>query len=485
MMKRSIRHGALAGLLALAAALPAQALTLLVTADMHGWLEPAKDGDAYVGGAAEMLAAWRQQEHLQEGDALILSCGDDYTGPAISTYFKGDSVTDAMNGMGYDASALGNHEFDFGVPKLMELALASRFPFLACNLTRTAATAPALPVQTFKLFKVQGVKVAVIGLTLRQLAGLADAEGWDGTDYAVALRQWVPLARAQGAQAVVVIGHVPYRDLMAAAESVKDLGVPVFFGGHSHETSLGRAPGGAWVVNPGCWWRSYARVDLDVDGDKARVLSARLVDLRGPQADAKTRAQLNLPHWQKRLAGVAGPVLGYSAAGLPRRWALSNMITDAWLAADPGADVAVCNFHGIRQDLPAGPVNNLQLLSVLPFEDKLVAFTLTGRDLLSFLGPADRPFEQRSGESLVTGGLKAQGADWVLAKTGRKLDPAATYRMVSTDYLGDHDPALQGRPQLALRPSWRDPIVDYLRAHPSSEARPLEGQVDAAARAAE
>jgi 2',3'-cyclic-nucleotide 2'-phosphodiesterase (5'-nucleotidase family) len=475
----------LPALLLLCAALQAQHLTVLVTSDMHGWLEPTRDGDAYVGGAAETLAQWRAKEGLKPGQALVLSCGDDYTGPALSTYFKGEPVTDAMNALGYAASALGNHEFDFGVPQLMKLASGSRFRFVACNLTATTADAPALPTQPFCVVTVQGIKVGVLGLTLLQLQGITNSSGWAGTDYAQALRHAAPLARAAGAQVLVVVGHVPFADLKAAADQVRGLGIAAFFGGHSHESTLGQADSGAWVLNPGCFWREYGRVDLDVEGAQARVLSAALVPVRGPKADRRDRMALGLPAWEARLAPLAGPTLGYTATGLPRRWALANLITDAWLAADPTADLALCNEHGIRQDLPAGPVDKLQLLSVLPFEDRLVAVTLSGAALTALLGPAQRSLEARPGEALVPGGLKAVGADWVLMRNGQPLDPAASYRVLTTDYLCDHDPALQGRAQASVAPNWRDPVAAWLLAHPSGEDKPLEGLVDAAARVRE
>jgi len=470
------------------AGLRAQPLALLVTGDSHGWLEgAAQAGGGRQGGAGETLEAWRSREGLDTAHPLVLSCGDNYTGPAISTFFQGASVAPAMRAMGYQASALGNHEFDFGVPQLASLTAASGFPYLACNLTRLAASAPDLPVQPFAIVESQGLKVGVLGLTLRDLSHIADAEGWDGTDYAAALRTWAPRARQAGAQVLVVVAHVPYDDLKAVAGQVRDLDIPVFFGGHSHEITQGQADNGAWVVNAGCFWREYARVDLDCDTatGKAVVRDVRLETVQGPPAAAATEAALGLPPWQRKLKAAAGPVLGHTRAGLRLPWQLANFITDTWLKADPKADVALCNLGGIRQDLFPGDIDRFTLLSALPFEDGLVAVTIKGSTLLGFLSPAGKGFWHKQGEIMMPAGLHEKGDAWVLDKTGKAVDPAASYRVLINTYMKAMTPQTKGLPGDLIARNWRDPLAEFLKAHPSSDTKPLEDWVDPRPRAAE
>jgi 2',3'-cyclic-nucleotide 2'-phosphodiesterase (5'-nucleotidase family) len=113
-------------------------LTILYTNDEHGWLvaQKAKDGSS-VGGAAEMLGRWRQQEgYTPDGPFLVLSGGDMWTGPAISSWFNGDAAAEVLNLMGYQAAAVGNHEFDFGLDVLRRHAKDAKFPFLSANLVR-------------------------------------------------------------------------------------------------------------------------------------------------------------------------------------------------------------------------------------------------------------------------------------------------------------------------------------------------------------
>jgi 2',3'-cyclic-nucleotide 2'-phosphodiesterase (5'-nucleotidase family) len=87
-------------------------LTILYTNDEHGWMEGMEPGQS----AAHLYEMWQEEEgYYEDGPFLILSGGDNWTGPAISTWTEGESMVAVMNAMHYDASAVGNHEFDFGL----------------------------------------------------------------------------------------------------------------------------------------------------------------------------------------------------------------------------------------------------------------------------------------------------------------------------------------------------------------------------------
>ena len=106
-------------------------ITIIYTNDEHGWMQSA---DEY-GGASGMVGLWEAREAYDGSDSyLILSGGDMWTGPAISTWFKGESMVAAMNQMGYDAAALGNHEFDFTTDVLNVRLGEMNFPILAANI---------------------------------------------------------------------------------------------------------------------------------------------------------------------------------------------------------------------------------------------------------------------------------------------------------------------------------------------------------------
>ncbi len=128
-------------LLLLALAGWAQPVPLLVTGDMHGWLQGQTVNGQVLGGAAEMMSYWQRVEHYQpHTNFLLLSCGDNVTGPALATVFKGDPVIEVMNRMGYDVSVVGNHEFDYGRAQFDQWKQHAQFPFIAANLVNADGT---------------------------------------------------------------------------------------------------------------------------------------------------------------------------------------------------------------------------------------------------------------------------------------------------------------------------------------------------------
>ena len=164
----------------------------LYTNDEHGWLAATDDFD----GAAGMLGLWRDEEgYTEDGPFLVLSGGDTWTGPAISSWFDGESMVEVMNAMGYDAAAIGNHEFDFGVDGLRARIDQAEFPFLSANIRDAASGAAAEFALPYVIQEVNGVRVGIIGLSCDGHAGEDDADarrGLEFTPYKAALEAVVP-----------------------------------------------------------------------------------------------------------------------------------------------------------------------------------------------------------------------------------------------------------------------------------------------------
>ena len=135
-------------------------LTILYTNDEHGWMEGKEKGR----GAANMVGLWRErEEYSEEGPYLVLSGGDMWTGPAISSWFDGESMAEVMNAMGYDAAAIGNHEFDKGISVLRERAAQSEFPFLSANIRDRESGEMADFAIPYVILEVADLQVGLIG----------------------------------------------------------------------------------------------------------------------------------------------------------------------------------------------------------------------------------------------------------------------------------------------------------------------------------
>ncbi|MCH7480817.1 MAG: hypothetical protein IIC79_05430, partial [Chloroflexi bacterium] len=139
-------------------------ITILYTNDEHGWMEGMEPGQ----GAAHLFGLWQRQEgYTEDGPFLILSGGDNFTGPAISTWVEGESMVEILNAMNYDAAAVGNHEFDFGLEELKRRAIEADYPYLSANTRwQESYTAPReMRILPFTIKQVNDLRVGIIGLT--------------------------------------------------------------------------------------------------------------------------------------------------------------------------------------------------------------------------------------------------------------------------------------------------------------------------------
>jgi 2',3'-cyclic-nucleotide 2'-phosphodiesterase/3'-nucleotidase len=173
-------------------------VTLLHTNDEHGWLTPEDDS----GGATGIFSRWRKEEALdRDPNLLVVSSGDLWTGRALSTCFAGESTIDVMNAMGYRAAAIGNHEFDNGVDVLRLRAAQANFPFLSANIKDKGTGAVPDFAQPYVIVPVNGVKVALVGLTTLDTPQDERPEyiaPFDFMPYDDALRRTIPRVKAKG-----------------------------------------------------------------------------------------------------------------------------------------------------------------------------------------------------------------------------------------------------------------------------------------------
>ncbi|MCK4724787.1 MAG: metallophosphatase, partial [Anaerolineales bacterium] len=245
-LKQSNKYIFLITVLAVAIALAAcqappaggqQEITVLYTNDEHGWMQGVQSGQ----GAAHLLGLLSEEYGYQEDPSVILlSGGDNWTGPAISTWFEGQSMVEVMNEMGYSASVIGNHEFDFGLEALKQRITEADYPYLSANIrNKSDGEIPRdLGIEPFSIIEVNGIKVALIGLTTTltpAVTNQANVADYDFIDYETALREFVPAVKEQGAELILVPSHICTWELAALAERVSDLGIAMLGGGHCNE----------------------------------------------------------------------------------------------------------------------------------------------------------------------------------------------------------------------------------------------------------
>jgi 2',3'-cyclic-nucleotide 2'-phosphodiesterase (5'-nucleotidase family) len=447
-------------------------LTILYTNDEHGWIEEGPETD----GAAKLMGLWRDAEgYTVNGDFLILSGGDNWTGPAISTWFQGESTVDVMNTMEYDASTLGNHEFDFTVDGLRARIAQADFPFLAANIRTKGTSASPAFATPFTIKNVNGIRVGLVGLastTTPWTTFPAYVEDYDFIGYQEALQEYVPQAWNAGADLIIVMAHICYQEMVPLLPTLRDLEVSVLTGGHCNEV-VGEVRDGVALVIGGWQLARYGRVVIGYDEESREVtrLQSGVAQNSGGSPDPVVAAVVET--WQDAAATELSDVVGYAADpvsnGSP---ALYNLVTDSWLFAYPTADMVMTNAGGIRQGIPAGDITKGTIVGILPFLNTLVELELTGSEIIDCLRP-----------STVIGGMTTVGGYFHSDGTPIKAD--SLYTVLTTDYLYSLDGQsfqLYDQAPYNTGITYFQPTVDYLESLNTSAGDPLDGYLDHVAR---
>ena len=453
-------------------------LRVLALTDLHGQLESRvwdwSNGRA-VGGAA-VLKPWL--------DSLATACrcvsvrldaGDEMQGTPVSNLSYGRGTIAAMNALGIDAAAIGNHEFDWSIDTLRARMQDAHYRFVSANITDSAGRARPDWALPWTLVTKAGVRIAVIGLTTtttptttapRNVRGLAFGNG------AQAVRSYLPAARA-AADFVIVAAHEGGGAIYDVARGLDSGSVDLILAGHTHQRQ-DTTVNGIRIVQPGSSGRDIAVVDFVRVGGTRRDVRAQLVT---PFADAVlpdpelTRA---LAAQRDAIKSVTGRSVGRLKVPLKREGAeygLGRLIADA--ARNIGkADVGMINNGGIRAGLPEGNVTWGDVQLVQPFQNRMLRLTVKGSVLLQML---EHCLEGTSGDpDCHVSGLEVwydpqHGEGKRITRTrlanGKAIGEGDTYTLTVPDFLatgGSGYAMLVGAPAQDLNLLDMDLLIAYL-----------------------
>jgi 5'-nucleotidase/UDP-sugar diphosphatase len=448
-------------------------LTILYTDDEHGWMSGQENGQ----GAAELSGIWQADYNLgQDPSVIALSGGDNWTGPAISTWFDGDGMVAVMNQMGYTASAIGNHEFDFGLEVLQTRLEQADFPYLSANIRlRSDGSIPSgLGIQPYTLLDVAGVRVGIIGLSATytpMVANPAFFADFEFIPYETALREYIPQMRSAGAEIILLIAHACPDELELLASQVRDLGISMMGGGHCH-LPYARSSGDTAILtsDPNLGGFAYVTLAYDATTQQTSIENLGVESNQGGQPDPAVA--LIVSDWQARTDAELDVEIGYLSEGIPQdSQAMQDLITESWLWSYPNADIALTNLGGIRDQLPAGSLTIAEIISVMPFNNTLVELNLTGAQVISVLATG------RGG--LAIGGIHRQGSSWALDNTDIQLAEDLVYSVLVNDYMyagGDGYTLLAEADPAAYQTGidWRQPVLEWILAQSSTPANSLD-----------
>uniref|UniRef100_A0A7C5EV89 Bifunctional metallophosphatase/5'-nucleotidase n=1 Tax=Desulfobacca acetoxidans TaxID=60893 RepID=A0A7C5EV89_9BACT len=483
-------------------------LRLIHLNDFHGFALPQKvpGGEGEEGGAAYM--AYQVEQLRRQHPTLLLAAGDMVHGDNWANLFKGASVIALMNLMGFDAMALGNHDFNYGQQVLEQLIAAACFPVLGANVQGVKG------LQAFVVKSVGGLRVALIGVVTSDVPVTTHPRNVMGLTFVSpeeAVRALVGKLRPQ-VDLVIVISHQGYAQDRELAARVP--GLDVIVGGHSH-TKLEEPAvvAGVIIVQAYEHGRRLGVLDLTWRDGKIVAHEGRLLPIRPASGQSDPKVAALVARYQKKVDQVLGEPVGYTDVVLEgdselvrtRETNLGNLVADI-IRAKTKAEVALINGGSIRKSIPPGPIRRREVYAALPFDNYLVALRLTGRQLKEALEHGVSKVEEHAGAFPQVSGLSftydPKGPPGSRVREvlvgGQPLEMTREYVVATNDFLvagGDgyrmFQEALGGptgyenvggvlkSPKLVyVNPGrWlREEVVDFLRAHPRLAPR-VEGRI--------
>jgi len=445
-------------------------ITIFHTNDIHSRVASS---DTQIGYAR--ISAIVQAERAKNPNVLLLEAGDAFHGLSIANLSQGQAIVEIMNAMQYDAMVPGNHDFNFGKARLMELARMARFPMLAANLSPTT-----LPSHIIR--EVGGRKIAIIGVTTPETAFKTHPRNVEGLTFAspaAPIARLVATLRPQ-VDFIIALSHLgqdgDYTSIKLAQEVQ---GIDLIVDGHSHDT-LTLQVGRTIIVQAGEFGNNLGRVDVTFDAAGPRLGHTLIHASQTTTVAADARVQAIINTYTQQVATVHAQVVGTTAVRLEGDRAmvrtaetnLGNLIADAMLRVS-GADVAVTNGGGIRVPILSGNVTRGHIFNVLPFSNLIVVLPMTGAQILEMLEFGARLLPAQNGGFLQVAGLsfaidtaRAAGSRVHSVRiNGVALDPAKTYAVATNDFLaagGDGYAMLSTIPIRAQMMSLEEALAEHV-----------------------
>lgn len=455
-------------------------ITIVHTNDTHANVKD--DGKAVIGFAK--LAGYIN-ELKKDNNVLVVDGGDMFQGLPFANLEKGQNIVDIVNQVGYDAMAVGNHEFDFGSQNLMEIKSKINFPMVAANIYKDGK--PALESSMIK--EVGGVKIGIFGISTPETVFKTHPDnvvGYEFKDIMETSKSEVAKLKSEGAEVIVMLAHLGLNegdytsDLVAKGVE----GIDIIVDGHSHtKLEEGLMVNDTLIVSAETALKSVGVVELTVADGKVTDKKASLLGY-GDFAKVTPVQAINdeITAIEAAQAPILNEVIGKTAVelvgtrGLVRTGEtnLGQLATNAMIELTE-ADVAITNGGGIRASIPAGDITMNNMVTVFPFGNTVMVKEMKGKDIVAALehGTSEYPAEKGAfphvaGITFTLNGFAPAGQRVTDVKIGGKaIDLEKTYEVVTNDFMaigGDGYTMFKEYPVKKEFNTLMDTLLDYVKA---------------------
>ena len=414
----------------------------------------------------------RDKIRAEGGNVIVLDAGDQFQGSLFYTTYKGAAEAEFMEKIGFDAMAVGNHEFDDGPEGLAALLDKVTFPVISGNTDVSQSNVLAGRVANHVVLEVGGEKIGIVSaLATDTVDTSSPGPSIVFQDEIDSLAADVATLEAEGVTKIIALTHVGLPKDLAIAAAVP--GIDAVVGGHSHTLLSATDPkrAGAYptwvtrgesdlvpVVQAYAYSKYVGHLVLTFDdagnlkfaeGDTILLDASVTPD---PEIEARIK-EMGVPIEElknKVVAEAEADIDGSRESCRAVECPMGNLIAEAMLdrVKDQGVTIAIQNGGGVRASIDAGPVTMGEVLTVLPFQNTLSTFEVTGETIVAALENGVSQVEEGAGRFPQVAGLKytfdpraPAGArvSEVMVRTGDDawgpIDPAATYVLLSNNYV--------------------------------------------------
>ncbi|WP_299969044.1 bifunctional UDP-sugar hydrolase/5'-nucleotidase [uncultured Roseobacter sp.] len=448
-------------------------LHILHTNDMHSRIESINKYDstcdaegeaegACFGGVARVKTAVEaKRAELADANVLLLDAGDPFQGSLFYSTYKGAAEAEFMEAIGYDVMAVGNHEFDDGPQGLADFIEKVSFPVVSGNLDLAGEPLLADAVEDHVVLEVGGQRIGIVSaLATDTVETSSPGENITFEDEIAALTADVAALEADGVTIIIALNHVGLNKDREIAAAVP--GIDLVIGGHSHTLMSNDDEGtpaypemveGTPVAQAYAYTKylGHLEITFDDEGNLTEVSGDPMLLDASVTPDAGTLAriaEMGAPIEelkQRVVAETATDIVGTREDCRARECAMGNLITDAMLdrVKDQGVEIAIQNGGGIRASIDAGKVTMGEVLTVLPFQNTLSTFEVTGEAIVAALENGVSQYEDGAGRFPQVSGMSysfdasaepgSRISDVMVG--GAPIDPAKLYGVVSNNYV--------------------------------------------------
>ncbi|MFJ5437072.1 bifunctional UDP-sugar hydrolase/5'-nucleotidase UshA [Pectobacterium brasiliense] len=480
------------------------AITILHTNDHHGHFWHNDHGEYGLAAQKTLVDQIRQEVASKGGSVLLLSGGDINTGVPESDLQDAEPDFRGMNMIGYDAMALGNHEFDNPLSVLRQQEKWAKFPLLSANIYQKSTSQRLF--KPYALFDKQGVKIAVIGLTTDDTAKLGNPEYFTDIEFrnpSTEAKQVVEqLRKSEKPDVIIAATHMGHYDDgnhgsnapgdVEMARSLPAGYLDMIVGGHSQDPvcmaqenkkQVDYVPGtpcapdrqnGTWIVQAHEWGKYVGRADFTFRNGELKLEHYQLIPInlkKKVEKDGKTERvfytheitqdsdvmKMLTPFQEKgqaqlgiKIGSVKGKLEGDRNQVRFRQTNLAHVLLSAQLER-AGADFAIMSGGGVRDSIESGDITYKDVLKVQPFANTLVYVDMKGSDVEKYLAvAANKKVDSGAYAQFLNVSLTAdgQGVQNVKIK-GEPLQADKVYRMATLNFNamgGDGYPRLDNLP---------------------------------------